>query len=59
MLEEVVLRTTAMPAKILGLEGMVGTLGPGASADIAILELGDGDYEFHDTDGNTVRAGTG
>jgi hypothetical protein len=40
-LEDVVLRATATPAKILGLEGIVGTLRPGANADVAILELRD------------------
>jgi dihydroorotase len=54
-LDELVLRATATPAKILGLEGIVGTLRPGANADVAVLELRDGDYEFRDTDGNTVR----
>ena len=53
-LDDVVLRATATPTKILGLEGMVGTLRPGTSADVAILELRDGNFEFRDTDGNTV-----
>src|SRR6266851_2736214 len=53
-LDDVVLRATATPAKILGLEGMVGTLRPGTNADVAILELRDGNFEFRDTDGNTV-----
>ena len=55
-LDAVVLRATATPAKILGLEGVVGTLRPGANADVAILELHDGDHELRDTDGNTVTA---
>ncbi len=33
---------------------MVGSLRPGANADVAILELRDGNFEFRDTDGNTV-----
>jgi dihydroorotase len=53
-LDDAVLRATASPAKILGLEGSVGTLRPGANADVAILELREGTYEFHDTDGNTA-----
>ena len=52
--DEVVLRATARPSKIAGLEGVVGTLRPGANADVAILELRDGNFEFRDTDGNTV-----
>ena len=53
-LDDVVSRATAAPAKIAGLEGVVGTLRPGANADVAILELRDGNFEFRDTDGNTV-----
>ena len=45
---------TATSAKILGLEGMVGAPRPGASADVAILELPDGAFECRDTDGNTI-----
>ena len=55
-LDEVVRRATAVPARILGLDGVVGTLRPGANADVAILELVDGDFELRDTDGNRVRA---
>jgi dihydroorotase len=54
-IDDVVLRTTARPAKIAGLEGTVGTLRPGANADVAILELRDGNFEFRDTDGNSVN----
>jgi dihydroorotase len=54
-LDDVVLRATARPARIAGLEGVVGTLQPGANADVAILELRDGNFEFRDTDGNTVN----
>jgi dihydroorotase len=53
-LGDVVRRATATPAKILGLDGVVGTLRPGANADVAVLELRDGNFPFHDTDGNTV-----
>jgi dihydroorotase len=53
-LDDVVLRATATPAKILGLEGSVGSLRPGANADVAILELRDEACEFRDSDGNTV-----
>jgi dihydroorotase len=54
-LDDVVTRVTAIPAKIAGLDGGVGTLRPGANADVAILELRDGSFEFRDTDGNTVN----
>jgi dihydroorotase len=53
-LDDVALRATATPAKILGLEGIAGTLRPGANVDIAILELRDEASQFRDSDGNTV-----
>jgi dihydroorotase len=55
-LDEVVMRSTATPAKILGYEGTVGTLKPGANADIAVFELRDGNFPLRDSDGNTVNA---
>ncbi len=36
-LDDLVMRSTAAPAKILGYEGTVGTLAPGANADIAAV----------------------
>jgi dihydroorotase len=53
-IDDVVLRATARPAKIAGLEGVVGSLRPGTNADVAILEMRDGNFEFRDTDGNAV-----
>jgi predicted amidohydrolase len=55
-LDEVVIRGTATPAKILGYEGTVGTLKPGANADIAVFELRDGSLLLRDSDGNTINA---
>jgi dihydroorotase len=55
-LDDLVARATAAPARIMGYEGTVGTLRPGANADIALLELRDGNYELKDSDGNTVTA---
>ena len=55
-LEEVVRRSTAAPARIMGYEGTVGTLKPGANADVSIFELRDGDFEMRDSDGNVVTA---
>jgi dihydroorotase len=54
-LDEVVRRATATPAKILGYEGTVGTLKPGANADIAVFELRDGNFPLRDSDGNTIN----
>jgi len=55
-LEEVVRRATAVPAKIMGYEGTVGTLKPGANADVSVFELRDEDIELRDSDGDTVTA---
>jgi dihydroorotase len=55
-LDDLVARATSAPARIMGYEGTVGTLKPGANADVAILELRDGNFEMRDSDGNTVTA---
>jgi dihydroorotase len=55
-LDDLVARATSAPAKIMGYEGTVGTLRPGANADIALLELRDGNFELKDSDGNTAMA---
>src|SRR5882672_6482635 len=55
-LEDLVMRATAAPAKIMGYEGTVGTLRPGANADLTIIELRDENVELRDSDGNTVTA---
>ena len=55
-LEDIVRRATANPAKLMGYEGTVGTLKPGANADVSVFELRDGNHELRDSDGNTVTA---
>jgi dihydroorotase len=55
-LDDVVLRATRNPARILGLEGVVGTLKPGAAADVAVFELRDEPVELRDSDGHTLMA---
>ena len=40
----------------MGYEGTVGTLYPGANADIAVFELRDGNFPLTDSDGDTVTA---
>ncbi len=40
----------------MGYEGTVGTLKPGANADVSVFELRDGNFELRDTDGNTITA---
>ena len=42
--------------KILGYEGTIGTLKPGANADVALLERRAGNFAMTDSDGKTVTA---
>jgi dihydroorotase len=55
-LDDIIERATAAPARILGYEGTVGTLKPGANADIALIERRNGNVDLTDSDGNTVTA---
>jgi dihydroorotase len=55
-LEQIVERATAAPARIMGYAGTVGTLKPGANADVAVFELRDGSFDLTDSDGNVVTA---
>ena len=55
-LEEIIRRSTSNPAKIMGYEGTVGTLKPGANADIALWELRDGHFDLIDSDGDKIVA---
>jgi dihydroorotase len=68
-LEDVVRMATAAPAKVIGREPKLGTLAIGAPADVAVLEIVEGQVSFVDTRNNrregnryikpvhTVRAG--
>ena len=55
-LDDIVARATAAPAKILGYQGTVGTLQPGANADLAVLELRAGNFDLTDSEGSTITA---
>jgi dihydroorotase len=55
-LDDLVVRATAAPARIMGYEGTVGTLRPGANADVALLERRNVNFEMRDSDGNAVTA---
>jgi predicted amidohydrolase len=57
-LHDVVKATTEYPAMVLNMQGKVGTLAPGAFADISILRLTDREVSYVDTDGQTY-AGKG
>jgi dihydroorotase len=47
-LEQVIAGVTANPAKMINFPERVGTLEPGVTADVAVLELKDGPFEFND-----------
>jgi dihydroorotase len=51
-LEDVIVRTTANPARVFGEAGRIGTLKPGAIADVAVFSLEEGEFDFVDTDQN-------
>lgn len=51
-LDEVVRRVTTNPARVIGEEGRLGTLRPGAVADVAVFSLERGQFNFIDTDQN-------
>ncbi len=53
-LAEVVRSVTAAPARALGRAGRIGTLGPGAVADVAVFTLESGAFEFEDAHGEVI-----
>ena len=55
-LDDIILRTTANPAKVVNRIPMLGTLQTGAPADIALLAIEDGSYQLIDSQKNTVTA---
>ena len=55
---EVVRRVTSTPAEVLGMPDEIGTLKPGAFADIAVLEMQDGEFDLTDTFGITETGHT-
>jgi dihydroorotase len=56
-LEQVIAAATARPAELMGRGGEIGTLAPGARADLAVFELEQGSFEFIDVEGAS-RTGT-
>ncbi len=52
-LEDAVGRVTAVPARFLHMAGRIGTLQPGAVADVVVAELIEGDCDLTDTFGVT------
>jgi dihydroorotase len=55
-LDDVIERATAAPARLLGLEGRIGTLRRGAAADVALFDVKAGSFAFSDID-RAVRTG--
>jgi dihydroorotase len=53
-LSKVVELSTVAPAALLGFEGQLGTIAPGAVADIAVFDYLDGQFTFHDVRGNPL-----
>ena len=53
---ETIEAATARPASVLGLQHEIGTLKPGALADIALFRIEEGDYTFYDISMN-ARSG--
>lgn len=53
---DVIRATTSRPAEILGMQGQVGTLRPGALADIATFVVDRGEYRLFDIHGNQRTA---
>jgi dihydroorotase len=52
-LSEVIRRATVNAAAVFDFGARVGTLKPGAEADLSVLELQEGDFTFTDSDGKT------
>jgi len=53
-LADVVRAVTAAPAKVIGRAGALGTLRPGAVADVAVFELEDGAFDYEDAHGQHI-----
>lgn len=53
-LPEIVRRTTMNPAQVIGRADELGTLRPGALADVAVFKLQEGMVEFEDCAGSTT-----
>ncbi len=54
-LNELIRACTATPAKVMHMEGKIGTLNPGAFADIAIVKLGERPITYRDKFGTELK----
>lgn len=50
-IEDSISRVTSVPSAIIGMEGEVGTLSPGAFGDAVVFELREGDFRLEDSRG--------
>lgn len=57
-LAEVVSRVTNTPAACIGLAGEIGTLAPGAIADVSVFKMVDGEWHFMDAARQVETGGT-
>lgn len=55
-LNDVIRAVTEKPAEIMDMAGQIGTLKPGALADVAIMKIRKHDFTFTDSQGNTMPA---
>jgi dihydroorotase len=46
---------TVAPARVLGMADRLGSLAPGMPADISVLEMIEGDWEFPDSEGESLQ----
>ena len=53
-LMEVIRACTQTPAKLMGMENFIGTLAPGALADVAIFKLPERPFQLNDNTGYTI-----
>lgn len=53
-IDNVIKACTAIPARVLGMEGKLGTLAPGAHGDVALFELKDHKLKLEDVFGETI-----
>jgi dihydroorotase len=48
-LHDALAKVTSVPAGVVGMEGRIGTLAPGAEGDAVVLEMEEGDFAFQDS----------
>ena len=54
-LEDVIRMSTTNPASALDMADSLGSMAVGREADISVLDMANGDWLFHDTEGETLR----